>query len=84
MASMAMTNGPNNVSVVLTDVGGGTAEQLVRHWAVGEALHRLIVAVLQNTLQLTAPDNHILVCPPRGKTLTCSERRERERERERV
>lgn len=37
-----------SVCVALTNVGDSTAEQLVRHGAVGEALHRLTVAVLQD------------------------------------
>ena len=38
----------HSVCVALTNVGDSTAEQLVRHGAVGKALHRLTVAVLQD------------------------------------
>ena len=37
-----------SVRVALTYVSDSTAEQLVRHGTVGEALHRLTVAVLQD------------------------------------
>ena len=45
----------------LTYVGGGTAEQLVTDGAVSNALDAVVVAVLEDALQLSGPDDHRLV-----------------------
>ena len=38
-------------------------------WVVGEGLDRVIVTVLEDTLQLTCPDDDALVCSPTGEPL---------------
>ena len=44
-----------------TEVGRRRRGQLLRHWIVRQALHRVVVAVLENTLGVTLPYNDRLV-----------------------